>query len=74
MPYHIKPTANLKQEVQTRKRRLREASFSLKNSHLKHDTKGPRRKEGMDVNLPTGYSQPFYLWKRPGITELWDKH
>lgn len=44
--------------------------LSLKNSHLKHDTKGPRRTEGMDINLPTGYSQPFYLWKRPEITEL----
>lgn len=44
--------------------------LSLKNPHLKRDTKGPRRTEGMDVNLPTGYSQPFYLWKRPEITEL----
>lgn len=24
----------------------------------------------MDVNLPTGYSQPFNLWKRPEVTEL----
>lgn len=58
-PYTTKPTMNLKQEVQKRKKRLEEKC--LYHSNFEARPKGLWRKKDMDVSLPTGYSQPFNL-------------